>query len=124
MRFILILILLKMVCYNSIKMNPKTTPLIKITNEKPQLFSIEHIKEHEGKDFKNEDEEINNELLQKINDDMTRRKILRTLENQDYSKEHKLELINKYKYLISIGEYVNNLYAGGLMHEFDMYFDL
>jgi len=124
MRFILILILLKMVCYHSIKMNPKNIPLIKFKHENVPLFSIEHIKEHEGKDFKNKYEEINNELLQKINDDMTRRKILRTLENPDYSSEHKLELINKYKYLISIGEYVNNLYAGGLMHEFDMYFDL
>jgi hypothetical protein len=83
-------------------MNPKNIPLIKFKHENVPLFSIDYIKEDEGNYFTNNNEEINNELLKKINDDMTRIKILRTLENPDYSSEHKLELINKYKYLISI----------------------
>ena len=83
----------------------------------------ESLKKDQGKDMRYPDEELNAELLHDIHLNMERKKVLQILQNENTSLPYKIETIKKYEYLINFGEKIFNLYAGGLMHEYDFWID-
>lgn len=59
-----------------------------------------------------------------LQDNMVRKSILTILENRDVSEPHKLDVICRYEDLIyNATRGICDLYAGGLMHDFDFYFE-
>ena len=87
----------------------------------------ENVKLNEGIDERYDIEVTpDNESITKINLNFRRRDLLRTLESVHYSLENKLALIRENSHLSDMLDYSAkgiDLYAGGLMHEFDNWSD-
>lgn len=73
-----------------------------------------------GKDMRYDDEndDENEKIVNDIYINMEKKYLLSKLSDNNTSIPYKLQLLDKYKHLINIGEKVCNLYAGGLMQEY------
>tara|TARA_B110000305_G_scaffold80660_1_gene90614 strand:- start:94 stop:411 length:318 start_codon:yes stop_codon:yes gene_type:complete len=85
---------------------------------KPRLFHTSS--NNTGIDFRFGLEKIDNDLLSSIQDNIIRCKLISTLESNSISNQHKIYIINKYD-LLNMTIKAFDLYAGGLMHEFEQF---
>lgn len=131
MNYLLILTITSHICIYAISMKnklPLGTSIISL-NSIPRIDKLgtfsddESLKKDQGKDMRYPYEELNAECLHDIYLNMERKKVLQILQSENSSLPYKMETIKKYEFLINFGEKVSNLYAGGLMHEFDFWID-
>lgn len=66
-------------------------------------------------------DKVNNELLEKIQENFYKKRVLNTLQNNDISLIQKMEVLNRYLLYIHTEEPVN-LFAGGLLDDWDFKF--
>lgn len=84
----------------------------------PRLFHTSS--NNTGIDFRFGLEKVDNNLLSSIQDNIIRCKLISILENKSISNQYKIYIINKYD-LLNTTIKVFDLYAGGLMHEFEQF---
>lgn len=63
-------------------------------------------------------EELNNELLTKIDENFYKKRVLETLQNNELSIIKKMEVLNRYLLYIHTEEPIN-MFAGGLLDDWD-----
>ena len=85
---------------------------------KHNLISNEEIKYLHGM-YAFEDDDINFQLLSDIEDNMKRKEILSILLNTEYSIHHKMNVIEKYRFLIDIGERKQSMYVQDLLDDWN-----
>jgi hypothetical protein len=88
-----------------------------ILPHKPRLFHSST--NNTGLDCRFPQEEHDFETLLKIKENLLRKSLLHTLKNKNISDEYKLSQIKYFDLLFNTSVYVGNLYAGGLLLEYD-----